>query len=562
MQSIENKFVRVLTFGLVFTTILVVAGPVSDPVNVPKLLALGALSFSLLPFLVYTGRNKLFQTNKLPTILTAFFILASINAVLFSNAPFTENFYGVPGRNIGFVTLFCFSILFLVTANLNSYKNIMLIVFGFLFAGLLNVVYGFIDHFIGDIFAWNNNYGAFLGTFGNPNFAGAFLGLIVGGSFAMFLGNLANKRIALLYFVLSGASGIVVLFTKTTQGLLVSGLTISISLGIFLHFQFQNRLISTSYFIATMTVGIFVVLGILQKGPLESFLYKRSVSLRGLYWNAAIEVGNSHPFTGVGLDAFGHWYRRARSEKAASWFGGPELVTNAAHNFYLDMYANGGIFLLLSYLSFTILGLISIKKILKASKSYDPFSVLLIGCYFGFLGQAIISISQIGIAIWGWVIIGLLYSYARVLEINNVDSKNIAKSRKIVKNVDSPVGVFMFVIACFGILIAIPPYSADAKYTNALNSQDLSKVKSALTPGYFNPRFSQTLAGATLLLERNNLFDLSHQYALEGVKFNPESFDSWKLLYYLKNSTEEERKVALKKMKELDPQNNTLEKLK
>jgi len=48
---------------------------------------------------------------------------------------------------------------------------------------------------------------------------------------------------------------------------------------------------------------------------------------------------------------------------------------------------------------------------------------------------------------------------------------------------------------------------------------------------------------------------LSHKYALEGVKWNPESYELWRLLYLIKNTTQEERDLAVLNMKKLDPLN-------
>ena len=56
-------------------------------------------------------------------------------------------------------------------------------------------------------------------------------------------------------------------------------------------------------------------------------------------------------------------------------------------------------------------------------------------------------------------------------------------------------------------------------------------------------------------LESSNLFDLSHKYALEAVKWNPESYDLWRILYFIKNSSAQEKALALENMKRLDPLN-------
>lgn len=558
---IENKFAKFFAVGAFLVTILVVAGPVSDPVNVPKLLALSILAFGLLPYLAYIGKVRLIDENRLPTYLTIAFILSAFIAVLFSEAPLTQNLYGISGRNTGFVALFSFAILYLVASNLTSSKNIDLFLSVLLFAGIVNVLYGLIEHFFKDPIPWDNKYGAFLGTFGNPNFSGAFMGLMVGLGFSQTLSNLKNHKSFLIYGTFTLLSTVVVLFTKTTQGILVSGLTSGIVVAIYLYKSMRNKVWAHIYSIAFLAMGLLVVLGILQKGPLSQYLYKRSVSLRGVYWETAIQVGNSHPLTGVGLDTFGDWFRFERSLKAATWLPGPEVISNAAHNLYLDMYANGGLPLFISFLSITVLGIINIRKILKLLGKFDASAVALIALFLGFQAQALISISQIGIAIWGWVLAGLLHSYARILEkepeTEQVKSK---KTKKIHK--DSPVGVFAFVTAAIGFLIAVPPYSADAKYSSAVKSQDVKRVEAALQPSYFNPISSQNFAMAAYLLEQNNFNDLSHAHALKGVEFNPHFYDAWKLLYILKNSTDEERKLALSKMKALDPLNPNLEKLK
>jgi O-antigen ligase len=61
-------------------------------------------------------------------------------------------------------------------------------------------------------------------------------------------------------------------------------------------------------------------------------------------------MGKEHPLTGVGMDSYGDWYRRARSENAATVLPGPKTITNAAHNVVIDFFAFGGWPLLLAYL--------------------------------------------------------------------------------------------------------------------------------------------------------------------------------------------------------------------
>ena len=71
-----------------------------------------------------------------------------------------------------------------------------------------------------------------------------------------------------------------------------------------------------------------------------------------------------------------------------------------------------------------------------------------------------------------------------------------------------------------------------------------------------NPASSLKYAQAVDLLQRSNLLDLAHQYAVKGTAFNPDYFDGWKQLYYLPNTTTAEKNKALKNMIRLDPLNS------
>ena len=85
-------------------------------------------------------------------------------------------------------------------------------------------------------------------------------------------------------------------------------------------------------------------------------LYKPSVTYRGDYWHAGIEMFKSHPWFGVGLDAYGDYYRAERT-LAATLRRGPSTVSNAAHNVFIDIAATAGIFALLAYLAVIFIGM-------------------------------------------------------------------------------------------------------------------------------------------------------------------------------------------------------------
>ena len=173
--------------------------------------------------------------------------------------------------------------------------------------------------------------------------------------------------------------------------------------------------------------------------------------------------------------------------------------------------------------------------------------------------QSLISINQVGLALWGWILTGALIAYERT---TRAQSETMATSQqkagKVVSRESTTIISPQLVAGLgivVGVLIAVPPMSADMKWRSALNSKDANKVIAALEPGYMNPSDSQRFAQAVQLFANSNLMDQAHLIALKATSYNPEYFDTWRVLYFLSNSTEEEKALAIKNMKRLDPYN-------
>jgi hypothetical protein len=287
------------------------------------------------------------------------------------------------------------------------------------------------------------------------------------------------------------------------------------------------------------------------------------VSLRGEYWQAGWNMGSDHPFTGVGFDTYGDWYRRARDTQALV-LPGPNTVTNAAHNVPFDVFAFGGWPLFIAYLLILLLSVIAIIRVTLRTRKYDGVFVTLTTAWICYQLQSIISINQIGLAIWGWLFGGALIAYEVAMrpekteepsEGVKIKQASVRATRPKTSETIFSSTLFAGIGAVIGFLIACPPYSADAKWRSALTSQNVQKVEEALTPGYLNPQNSFKYASAVQLLESSKLPDLALKYAKIGVEFNPNHFDSWKMLYFISKSSPEEKALALENMKRLDPNN-------
>ncbi len=557
-STIEKTLIKLLAIGSAFITVFIVVGPVADPVNVSKFLAAGILSFGVAALLIRSGLNSQIKNNKLFVGSLTLFLFTSISSVIFSDVPFTQNLYGEAGRNTGFFTYFFLGLIALGGASLTEREGFRKILYGFFAAGFVNLAYGLWAWLFGDFVAWNNIYGNLLGTFGNPNFMGAFLGMLGTAFVAYAAAPGQSLKVRIAAFILWVITFLEILQTSAVQGLVLitGGLAL---VGLFLLAAKAKTIVMPAIYISIVSLlGFTAVAGALHKGPLAEYIYKRSVSLRGSYWQTAINIGLDNPLTGVGMDSYGTFYRKYRTVGAATDMPGPETTANAAHNVPLDFLAYGGFPLFIAYLLIVVISAIALAKTARRLKSYDPVFVSLASIWICYQIQSIISINQLGLAVWGWLLSGLMISYERITRPQDqlIDSKGIqSKSNKKSKEPVVAAGLIASVGMVVGLLIALPPYTSDYKYLKAMNSQNLEKIEDALKPSYFNPIAFYRIVGVVGALERSELPDIAIVYARQAVEFSPNEYDAWKTLYRATASTPEEKTKAKEMMLLTDPLN-------
>jgi len=561
-QLAERTIARILGIGSAFVAVLVITGTVTDPVNVTKLVALGGLAAGSFAVLLAFGARDLWMYSKSLVVVSGLLVATGINTIVNSNGPLVQNIYGVYGRNTAFVTYILLIFVILAAAVLRARSSFTILIWGLLGAGFINVVYCLWVVFFGDFIPWSNPYGNILGTFGNPNFIGAFLGLFA----ACLVAYSAKNGVQLKYRLGAGVVFLAAVYEIIESHAIQGRVVVAAGLGIvgfyLVRSKFKNVVAQIGYVVVIAVGGLFALLGALQIGPLTKYIYKTSVSLRGEYWQAGWNMGTSHPFTGVGFDTYGDWYRRARDTQALV-LPGPNTVTNAAHNVPFDVFAFGGWPLFISYIALLILTVIAIVKVTIRARAYDGVFVTLTTAWLCYQLQSVISINQIGLAIWGWLFGGALIAYeisTRPAKNSDEGSKSPAnKGRRVVRQKQSETIFSSTMVAgvgaVVGLLIACPPYSADAKWRSALSSQNAQKLEEALVPGYLNPQNSYKYANAVQLMENSKLYDLAYKYAQISVQFNPDNFDSWKMFYFISKSSAAEKATALENMKRLDPNN-------
>ena len=553
-EKLEGTLGRVIGWGLILATLLVTPMWALDPINPIKMVVVVPVGFMCAGLLLANRKSISWGKYQVVLGLVSAFVVWQVLVVSISDGQIYQQLFGTQGRNTGFITYLAFSLIFFgsaIAANAAFLKRFVLIA---LIVGSASLVYGIIQAVGADPVDWVNPYSPVFGFLGNPNFQSSLLGILG----AIVFGQFFVKELKIQLKVLNGAYLLVTLYvikeTASQQGFLVLATGIAVVIGLYV--AKLNRGLGITYGLLSI-VGFFAVLfGSLNKGPLAAILYKESVTYRGDYWLAGWKMTVEHPFFGVGMDSYGDWYRRSRTE-AATLRRGPDVTSDAAHNVYLDISSYGGFPLLIIYVALMALVVISAVKVIKRSTEFDPVFAGLFGGWVAFQAQSIISINQIGLAIWGWVISGLIIGY----EINTRNVVAVEQVKKKGRSVAAPVQasagtvVAMFVAFALGLTVGAPPYLATAKLKRALETGNPQIVQDVAYTWPADPtRFVQVAS----ILSENKLDAQALQVAADATEKFPNNYLVWNALSKMNGATPDQKAKALAQMKRLDPNNPEL----
>lgn len=553
-EKLESSLGRIIGWGLVVATLLVTPWWSLDPINPIKMLVVVPVGFMCLALILTNRKSVNWNKYKVVLGLISAFVFWQLLVVLVSGGETNQQLFGSNGRNTGFITYLAFSLFFIgsVLAS-NSEFHGRFVVSTFV-VGTASLIYGAIQAGGADPISWVNPYSPVFGFLGNPNFQSSLLGMLSAIAFAQ----LFVKGLKIQYKGLIGtyllASVYIIKETASQQGFLVLALGVGVISGIYC--VQRSRTLGISYVLLSVP-GFFVVLfGTLNKGPLASLLYKDSVTYRGDYWQAGWKMTVDHPIFGVGMDSYGDWYRRSRT-LAATLRRGPDTTSNAAHNVFLDISSYGGFPLLIIYVALMALVVISAVKVLKRNKDFNPVFAGLVGAWAAFQAQSIISINQIGLAIWGWVLSGLIIGYEintrNVVVVDAVAKKGRVAGKPARTSAGSVLALFIgFVL---GVLAGMPPYVASAKYKSALETSNPTIIQQAAYIWPVDPSRMIQVAGT---LNDNRLEAQGLEVALDATEKFPDNFFVWANLDLMKSATPDQKARALTQMKRLDPLNPNL----
>ena len=542
----------ILATGFI-TTIAVSPSWNYDPINLIKALIVTLGTFFAVGIVLANRGHFNFKSKKLFPIY--FFGFSIVIPLFLAPAPFSQQFWGIFGRNTGALTLLVSSLIILISSLVIDATGLVKMIRILIALNVFLVFYCLVQIAGLDPVGWSQF--APFATLGNVNFLSAILGML---SVILFVHLFYSEELLSLKLILVAVLIVnifVMLKTDSIQGpiIFIIGGSFSALCFAWLRKERLTMAILSLLLLPMYAGGIF---GLFNQGPLSKFVYQASNVFRADYMSAAWKTFLANFATGVGHDSFDGWYRTERGFISA-YRTNPLRTTNSAHNIYLDMAANGGIFLFISYLSLVVVTLVSALNYLRKCKVLDVAYMSILGAWVAFIVQSAISINQIGVSIWGWIFTGAILGISSGKTDNLFASKSIFGNRNLHKTAKKKRNssflsaksiTFSIMFGIIGLLVSLPPLIADSRYKTAMNNRNLNELlQVAELPG----TTAFHLGTIIDLARRNNFEPQAIELSEKLTSRFPRDFFGWNVRMTFASLPNEIRKQAYTRAKELDP---------
>lgn len=530
----KTKVSTIVIIGAVLIT-LYFNPSLQDPFNSPKFWILIIISSILSGFYLLDNNRK---SELIVAKLVGIFLLSGLISAILSNNT-TVAFFGDTMRKNGFISYLSLSIVLLTVAN-----NCNLVTVGRLsnylfFVTITLLLYGYLQSTGRDFVTWNNPYNSMILTSGNPNFSSALLA-IFGTFLSIYLFRLKSKAFKLVYVITLGCLILTIYRTNSRQGLLAY--IAAILIGIYFVLQKKYELKSRLYLIVVIILFSLALLGTQKIGPLQSLLYKDSISARQYYWLAALRMIEDQPVFGVGLDNYGNYFNLYRELGYVKQYGFDVTSTNA-HNVILQHFSTGGVIFGSAYIVLHLYILRRVIKKLKASPKEDFIAILAVFCsWIAYHLVSLVSIDNLVVAIWGWIFSGLLLAITsdKVTSLNVGNTSMIKQSRKSTEILQIQLA-FLFSICAFVLCSFL--YQSERlmfEIRSSFNPQDTTSNLQVdkLSNEYLRLPFNDVVykSNIAIYLSDSGFFSKAEKIQLETLRDNPNSYETLNVLANLYES--------------------------
>jgi O-antigen ligase len=467
-----------------------------------------------------------------------------------------QNFYhavlGYDGRHMGILTHVAILLL------LVSIRNSSLKIRDFIFYGLwpiliVSLIYGYIQKYGMDPLTWAETDRTVL-TLGNSDFAAQlFAVLLVVPIFHLldtknWTVRIANISVLAMIIDLG-------LYTQAFQFRVVGVLTIVTFLAL-VYFDKRNQVRLKNQIIVVILVSLVSLLYTILRWDRLDLISRTGAEDRVDSVLSGVKIFASHPIFGVGIEQFWRFDPFYRNERQALR-NGPSVISDKAHNIFVDIFATGGVLTGIPFLLMVILTVTMIYKLLNTElpKERKLKVALVASIWVSYVIEMFITTDNVFIMMLSYVALAILMQNLR-----SEGNLNLSSNKILVKNLVLKSGI-VTTTAIMGLTVTL-----FVSINSLQNSYELKLIGNGkITDGqqiletvYDFPNQKGAEAIAVSLLRDIRSCPLVKPISEELLRINPRSSQA---LYFLAicADTESKQAEALKYMERaiaLQPLNN------
>ena len=489
--SIEDRFLYFALILLIVGTPTVFYRSMFYTFYLPQLTLFWVVS--VLIFLIAVQQKFSYgKTEKTPVLITVSLGAFTVSLLIVSiiSPQSWVSFTGLTARGAGaFSYILCVTIFYSVF-KLGTRKPTDFLIWTFIFAHAIVVLYALLQVFDLDPIDWGvetQQVGIqVFSTLGNANFSAGYVGITIPLVIWAAFGSDFNPVIKTICGALLGGSAIALVNFGSTQG----DLAALFSLLIVFHWAVR-RSPSKRYQSILIALPVGVIVGIIplftsgyslrlpliipvvtslcayfgtlsDKGETfcvsERFLNKRQWKLllgfsliagsllafllryqiiqelksgleqRFVFWRVGFSIFADHPIFGTGLETYLNYFASNRTrEHGVNWEG---VISDSAHSVPIGFLSNGGIVLFVSYLGLiSVIGYFGLHAIKSAKGPRQHFFLAVFVAWLAYHLQSTVSIDTTGLMYTQWVLGGILVAAGLSKSRNSKESMKTTELR-------------------------------------------------------------------------------------------------------------------------------------
>ena len=457
-------------------TILTIFPGYVDPINLPKVLVLLALSLAavILHLSLRSFSSKKVFSSRAKIVLAIYLSLAVTMLVtgILGSENYIRVLFGSFGRNNGLVYFFASLALAMVLLfSVIGPKEIEYLHRIFIFTSVGFASYSAIQFFSLDPIQWSNPYNRVIGTLGNPNFSSSALATFaVFWLYLTYRGSAKSIQIRISMLLTGLIMAALSWSTASLQGVVI----ILLGLGLVFYTAIREKFSSKTipYLFSLMAIlGLSIAfISFAGLGPLGSSLEQYTLKLRGWYASFGLRAMIDSPFYGVGVDNYISAFRSNRTESFVNQYG-VALSTNNAHSTPAQIGATFG---LIVFVIYCLLHLLISLRALQVINSREETNAHLKGVAIVWIlifSQSLLSIEIIGLGVMNWLLGAILLGSAIKTKVETSNSISSHRNKQVVRQLPAWVGALTIASLAVGAIPTAIISSEDRALKNILTMQ-------------------------------------------------------------------------------------------